>query len=73
MREGSGQLALALFAGLMLVLFGAYSLAPVFELDELYPRLFQPYGVLSWAMVGLMVLGAVYWTVRTLKEPKDDG
>ncbi len=64
---------LAWIAGILLVLFGAYSLAPVFGLDELYPRLFQPYGILSWAMVGLMFLGAIYWTVRKLKGPKDDG
>ena len=60
------------FVGALLVLFGIYSLAPVFGLDELYPGLFRPYGPLSWAMLGLMVLGAGYWTARKLGERKDD-
>ena len=59
---------LVIFVAALLVLFGFYSVAPVFGLDELYPEVFKPYGPLSWAMVGLMVLGAIWWGVEKVKR-----
>ena len=52
----------------LLILFGLYSLAPVFGLDEFYPEVFRRYGPLSWAMVALMVLGAIWWGVEKVKR-----
>jgi hypothetical protein len=59
---------LALFVTALLIVFGIYSVAPMFGLDELYPDLFRPYGPLSWAMVGLGVLGAVWWGAEKVKR-----
>lgn len=59
---------LAWFVAALLVLFGLYSLAPVFGLDEAFPEIFRPYGPLSWSMVGLVVLGAIWWAARKVKE-----
>jgi len=59
---------LAIFVGTLLCLFGIYSVAPLFGLDELYPDLFAPYGPLSWAMVGLMLLGAIWWGAEKVKR-----
>jgi len=64
---------LAWVVTVLLLLFGVYSVAPVFGLDDAYPDLFRPYGPLSWAMTGLVVLGAVYWAVRRIRDRKDDG
>lgn len=63
---------LAIFVTALLILFGVYSVAPIFGLDDLYPELFRPYGPLSWAMVGLVVAGSVWWAVRKIKEMRDD-
>ncbi|MEL7116990.1 MAG: hypothetical protein AAGP08_15650 [Pseudomonadota bacterium] len=63
---------LAIFVTALLMLFGLYSVAPIFGLDEAFPEIFRPYGPLSWAMVGLMVLGAIYWAVNKIREDKDD-
>ncbi|KMW60334.1 hypothetical protein AIOL_000487 [Candidatus Rhodobacter oscarellae] len=59
---------LAIFVTALLILFGVYSAAPLFGVDELFPDLFRPYGPLSWAMVGLMVLGAAWWGVEKVQR-----
>lgn len=59
---------LAILVTALLIVFGLYSVAPIFGLDEAFPELFRPYGPLSWAMVGLVVLGAVWWGVEKVKR-----
>ena len=57
----------AWFVAALLLLFGVYSAAPIFGLDEAFPDVFRPYGPLSWAMVALVFVGAVWWGVLKVK------
>ena len=54
--------AFAVLVLIFLIFFGAYSVAPVFGLDELWPKLFGYRNQLVGAMlVVLMVVGGLYW------------
>jgi hypothetical protein len=55
----------------MLVFFGAYSLAPVFGLDEVWPGLFASDSILGWGILFvLMLLGGLYWRGFWIKSQK---
>lgn len=60
----------------MLVFFGAYSLAPLFGLDELYPGLLgseSSFGRI--VLIVLMLLGGLYWRgwwIKTRKRRRGD-
>ena len=58
----------------MLVFFGAYSLAPVFGLDEVWPGLFASDSTLGWViLIVLMLLGGLYWGGFWIKSRKRQG
>jgi len=55
----------------MLVFFGAYSLAPLFGLDEVWPGLFASDSTLGWViLILLMLLGGFYWRGFWIKSRK---
>ena len=58
----------------MLVFFGAYSLAPLFGLDEAWPGLFASDSTLGWVvLIVLMLLGGFYWRGFWIKSRKRQG
>jgi len=55
----------------MLVFFGAYSVAPVFGLDELWPGLFANDSTIGRViLLVLMLLGGLYWGGFWIKSKK---
>ncbi len=54
--------ALPIVILIALIFFGAYSVAPMFRLDELYPELLGSEGTLGrWTLLAVMLIGGLVW------------
>ena len=56
------KIALPLVILIALVFFGAYSVAPMFGLDELFPAFLGSDGMVGrFVLLIVMILGGLYW------------
>ena len=57
----------------ILIFFGAYSVAPIFGLDEVYPDLLGAGGPIGrGVLIALMLAGGVFWLIDRRRRRRDD-
>ncbi len=73
MNDARQKVLMAILVAMTVAIFAAYSIAPIFGLDELYPHIFND-NALNWQLgiVAIVLVGAVYWWAGKRKEKTND-